>query len=100
MPSLSRQASTAARHEARSTRTQISPPAISEPRTAGPSSTLSASSSAWRASSTSGAGASVASSTDDNRLTPPALGHVLVLDALLEQHDALEQRLGPRRTAG
>src|SRR5215213_7318303 len=39
-------------------------------------------------------------SPDDKRLTSPALGHVLVLDALLEQHDALEQGLGPRRAAG
>ena len=30
----------------------------------------------------------------------PALGHVLVLDALLQQHDALEQGLGPGRAAG
>jgi hypothetical protein len=30
----------------------------------------------------------------------PALGHVLVLDPLLEQHDAFEQGLGPGRAAG
>src|SRR5687767_656070 len=47
----------------------------------------------------SAAGASVVSA-DDNRLTPPACGDVLVLDALLQQHDALEERLGPRRAAG
>jgi hypothetical protein len=40
------------------------------------------------------AGPSRGSSVDDNRIPLPALGHVLVLDALLEQHDALEQRLG------
>src|SRR5215212_9465181 len=39
------------------------------------------------------------SSPDDKRLTSPALAHVLVLDALLEQHDALEQGLGPGRAA-
>src|SRR5690606_1580285 len=37
---------------------------------------------------------------DDDGLTLPALGHVLVLDALLEQHHALEQGLGPRRAPG
>ena len=36
----------------------------------------------------------------DNRVTSPAVGHVLVPDALLEQHDALEQGLGPGRAAG
>src|SRR5690349_24927116 len=36
-------------------------------------------------------------STDDNWLTPPARGHVFVLDPFLQQDDALEQRLGPRR---
>src|SRR5436305_438064 len=40
------------------------------------------------------------SASDHDRLAPPALGHVLVLDALLEQHDALEQGLRPRRAAG
>src|SRR5688572_3256592 len=50
--------------------------------------------------SNGGASASSASASDDNRLTPPALGHVLVLDALLQQDDALEQRLGPRRATG
>src|SRR5918999_5663666 len=58
--------------------------------------------SAWSAGSvTSSAEGSVdrSWSPDDKRLTPPALGHVLVLDALLEQHDALEQGLGPGRAA-
>src|SRR5829696_6424658 len=58
--------------------------------------------SACRAGSvTSSADGSVgrSSSPDDKRLTSPALGHVLVLDALLEQHDALEQGLGPGRAA-
>src|SRR5689334_20826291 len=35
-----------------------------------------------------------ASSVDDNGIPLPPLGHVLVLDALLQQHDALEQCLG------
>src|SRR4051794_7353554 len=42
------------------------------------------------------------SSANDDRLRDPArptLGGVLVLDALLQQHDALDERLGPRRTA-
>src|SRR3954447_24876790 len=43
---------------------------------------------------------SVPVSADDNRFTPPARRHVFVLDALLQQHDAFEQRLGPRRAAG
>src|SRR2546425_9220472 len=51
------------------------------------------------------AAASVATSpgpsgADDNGGTPPAGRHVLLLDPLLQQDDALEQRLGPRRTAG
>src|SRR4051812_31506045 len=71
-----------------------------------PSSSVSSPSRAVRSSSTgtastsasTGAGASVAvSSADDNGITLPAGGHVLVLDALLQQHDALEERLGPRR---
>ena len=40
------------------------------------------------------------SSANDDRLPlrrPPALGRVLVLDALLQHHDALDERLGPRR---
>src|SRR3954470_4435172 len=49
----------------------------------------------------SSAGASAAvSSADDNRITLPPGGHVLVLDALLQEDDALEQRLGPRRAPG
>src|SRR5688500_6306402 len=92
------QTSTACFHASRATRTVMSPPAISVPTTASPSASVSASSSPWRSSSTWGA--SGASASDDNRLTLPALGHVLVLDALLQEDDALEQRLGPRRAAG
>ncbi len=33
-------------------------------------------------------------------VTTPLGGHVLVLDALLQQHDAFEQGFGPRRAAG
>jgi hypothetical protein len=36
---------------------------------------------------------------DDNGITLPAARHVFVADALLQQHDALEQGLGPRRAA-
>ena len=38
-------------------------------------------------------------SLDDDRGAAPALRHVLALDALLQEHDALEERLGPRRAA-
>src|ERR1700704_1057206 len=40
------------------------------------------------------------SASNHDRLTPPALGEVLVLDALLEQHDALQQGLRAGRAAG
>src|SRR5690554_1143513 len=42
----------------------------------------------------------VSVSADDNRITSPFLGHVLVRDPLLEQNDALEEGFGSRRTAG
>src|ERR671923_932120 len=102
----SRHTSPARFHAVRSTRTHRSPPATSEPTRASPSSSCSTARKPWRSSSTGGAstsaGASGASAlpSDDNRLTPPALGHVLVLDALLQEDDALEQRLGPGRAPG
>src|SRR4029077_764581 len=40
-----------------------------------------------------------ASSGDSGRPTPELLLDVLVLDLLLELHDAVQERLGPRRTA-
>src|SRR5581483_11585973 len=103
MSSLCLQAAAASCQRSVATRTQTSPPATSEPTTASPSSAVRASSSAWRFSSTGGASstsAAGASGSDDNRLNPPALGHVLVLDAGLQQHDALEQGLGPGRAPG
>ena len=95
---LPRPAST---HAAVSTRTQMSSPGLmTESTSASPSSVESEAFIASRRSSTGGASGAVSvSAADDNRLTPPALGHVLVLDALLQQHDPLEQRLGPRRAA-
>src|SRR3954452_248186 len=57
----------------------------------------------WSVTSSSAilsSGATPSPSADDNGFTLPALSHVLVLDALLQQHDALEQRLGPGRAAG
>src|SRR2546430_12176141 len=39
------------------------------------------------------------SASDQGRLAPPAFGHVLVLDPLLEQHDALQEGLRPGRAA-
>src|SRR5437660_2672386 len=74
----------------------MSPLPISDPTMASPSRSWSSASSAWRTSSVSGS-AGVSVSADDNGLTSPALGHVLALDALLEQHDALEQGLRARR---
>src|SRR3954462_8685787 len=72
--------------------------------TASPSSAVRVSSNPCRTSSTCGACASssvvTSVSADDNRLTSPAGLGVFVLDALLEQHDALEQRLGTGRAAG
>src|SRR5438105_2201253 len=56
--------------------------------------------SATAGAATSSAAASGASGVDDNGLTSPALRHVLVLDALLEEHDAFEEGLRPGRAAG
>ncbi len=67
------------------------------------SSVGSASTAASTASSTA-ASVPVTSLNDDRLPAPPLLELVvadaLVLDALLQQHDALEQGLGPRRAAG
>src|SRR3954468_25059785 len=103
-PSLSRTTWPVVTQASRVTRTQRSSPGrMCEPTTASPSSARSDSSRASRASSVGAVSASssgvVGASADDNRITLPALGHVLVLDALLEQQDALEQGLGPRGAA-
>src|SRR5436309_396566 len=77
--------------------------------TASPNSCSNAARSSERSSSVGSASASGAAaassvvgsaSTDDNRFSLPSLRHVLVEDALLQQDDALEQRLGSGRTAG
>src|SRR3954463_16762190 len=75
------------------------PGRMCEPTTASPSSVVNRARIASRCSSTSGAGAST-TSADDNGITLPALGGILVEDALLQQDDAFEQRLGARRAAG
>src|SRR5688572_1319051 len=80
------------------TRIHRSPLRMCEPTTASLSLVVRSSRSAcWRSSVAVLAPA--VGSADDNRLSPPALRHVLVLDALLEEHDALEQGLGPGRAA-
>src|SRR4051794_1347873 len=96
-------------HAERSTRIHRSSPGrMCEPTTVSPRREVMASSTAWRRSSTStstsgspstaaSAVASVLVSADDNWLTLPTLGHVLVGDALLEEDDPLQQGLGPRR---
>src|SRR5687768_3791649 len=100
MCSRVRHTSTARFQAARSTRTGRSAPATSLSTTLSPSASVSVASRPSRNSSRGGASTSGASASDDNGLTPPALGHVLVLDALLQQDDALQQRFGPRRAAG
>src|ERR1700712_783493 len=95
MPSRSRQARAASAQRATSTLAHTSMPGIrwvsSRPS---PRTSANVVSSAWRASSVGGASTTGASaSLDDKGLTPSTLRHVLVLDALLEQHDALEQGL-------
>src|SRR5258706_15056560 len=111
MASASRQAAAASCHASARTRTQTSALSITDASRASPSSDARRSTSSWRAVSTgASAGASsisaVGVSADDNRLTSlgggspsPALGHVLVADALLHQHGAFEQRLPSRRAA-
>src|SRR5581483_4089044 len=73
------------------------------PTMASPSDAFSSSSTCWRAalaaaSLTCSCCSSV--SADDNRVPSPTLGHVLGLDALLEEDDALEQRLWAGRAPG
>src|SRR5579863_2505102 len=61
-----------------------------------------AAASAGASAGASSTGASGSSSGNDDRLPlrgVPALGR-LVLDPLLQHHDALDERLGPGRTAG
>src|SRR4051794_8685891 len=109
----------------RRTRTPGMPNTSARSSTASPSSFSSrATSSWWRASSACGSGAtsSVGSastaasragsgvsvpltSLNDDRLPAPPLlelvvADALVLDALLQQHDALDESLGPRRATG
>src|SRR5215468_7043126 len=74
-----------------------------ESRSASPNSARRDSTTASGRSSVAGAsstGSGSPSSGDDNGLTLPTLGHVLVADPVLKQHDALQQRLRPRRAAG
>src|SRR5687768_14146769 len=109
-PALSRAISAVSPHAAVATRIQSPwPGLISESTRASPRCSANTARSASRASSrAASAGASsamVASSANDDRLLPPLLAlppvrHVLVVDPFLQQHDALEQRLGPRRAAG
>src|SRR5205823_6208619 len=89
------------------TRTHRSPLWLCDSTTASPSSVARASRMARWGSSAGVSGASGAASaggasgsTDDNRFPLPALGHVLVLNALLEEHDPFQQGLGPGRAAG
>src|SRR3954466_10307406 len=105
----------------RRTRTTGMPNTSARSSTASPNSFSSrATSSWWRASSACGSGAtsSVGSdptaasgasvpltSVNDDRLPAPPLlelvvADALVLDALLQEHDALDQGLGARRAAG
>src|SRR5207237_10106108 len=92
------QASAARRQSWARTRTQRSPFSMWDSTIASPRAAVSSPRTCWRAASTSGSCCSSVSA-DDNGLPSPALGHVLGLDALLAQHDALEQRLGPGRAA-
>src|SRR3954447_16217863 len=82
-------------------RTHRSPLRWCEPTMASPSLVVRSSRRAWWRSSTGtvDVSAPALTSADDNRLPSPALRHVLVLDALLQEDDALQQRLGPRRAA-
>src|SRR3954451_2254757 len=99
-PRRCRATSPAAGHDSRVTRIHRSLPGrMCEPTTASPSSVVNRARIASRCSSASGAGAST-TSADDNGITLPALGGILVEDALLQQDDAFEQRLGPGRAAG
>src|SRR3954469_8091884 len=109
----------------RRTRTTGMPNTSARSSTASPSSFSSrATSSWWRASSACGSGATSSvdsastaasgagsgvsvplTSLNDDRLPAPTLlelvvADALVLDALLQQHDALDEGLGPRRAAG
>src|SRR5690606_28600004 len=103
-PSSSRAIWNARFHWERSMRTHRSTPgSMWESRTASsPSSSVSWASTASRTSSVSAgvSSAVVSVSADDNRITSPLLGHVLVGDPLLEQDHAFEQGLGPGRAAG
>src|SRR5215218_3688913 len=81
------------------TRTHRSPLPTWEPTIASPSRAVRSSSSAFWRSSVAVVGP-VGTSADDNRLPSPAVRHALVLDPLLEEDDALQQRLGPGRTPG
>src|SRR3954468_896957 len=96
----------ASAHASRVTRTVASTPGCTcWVTTPSPSLDRSASMTGLRTSSwasgpgTTGAASVVSVSADDNRLTPPPLAHVFGRDPLLQQDDALEQRLRARRTA-
>src|SRR5947208_15942147 len=88
----------------------MSPLATSSPTTASPRSFWKAARMPWRSSSTGGgasapsagsAGCSVSvSGADDNGVSAPTFGRILVADPFLQQHDALEERLGAGRAAG
>src|SRR5437763_16781239 len=67
------------------------------PTTAPPSTRFSSSRTCWRASGATAYWSCCACSSvsaDDNGVPSPTLGHVLGLDALLEEDCAREQRLG------
>ena len=105
-PSSLRRQSARSAQASRSTRTQTCPASVCHSTRPSPSTPRRRASSASTSLSAAGAsvsaaGASVSTaSVDDNRLTPPALAHVLVLDALLQHDDPLEKGLGPGRAAG
>src|SRR5205823_2882406 len=93
----------ARRHSVAGTRIQRSPPAMCSPTTASPSADFSSSRTCWRVALAAAYGSCCSCSSvsaDDNGVPSPALGHVLGLDALLKQDDALEQRLGAGRAPG
>src|SRR5207248_4156219 len=98
-------ASAARRHSLAGTRIQRSPPWMCSPTMASPSAAFSSSRTCWRAALAAAYWSCCSSvcssvSADDNGVPSPTLGHVLCLDALLEEDDALEQRLGAGRAPG
>src|SRR5438874_13157085 len=71
------------------------------PTTASPRAAFSSSRTCWRMAFAPAYRSCCSSvSADDNGVPSPTLGHVLGLDALLEEDDAFEQRLGAGRAPG